>query len=229
MDIYYEVYGSGDPVICLHGNQENRRLFYPLKDDLKEYQLILIDSRYHGKSAKSGELSLTQMAKDVMGVADKLGLTAYDVIGFSDGANIALTLALMDDRLKAMILMSPNSSPKGIKGFYRFQDVLTLICLLPFCLYNAVARRKFKLTKWMLEEPHFDADYLSQIVQPVLLLSADRDMIKKEDIDFIASALPHCVNEVINNSSHFMLDDAYREVLNKIGGFLYALHAQTDN
>ena len=94
MKIYYEVHGNGYPIILLHGNQENRKIYDQLIKDLEnDYQLIAMDSRYHGKSIKSGPLTLDRMAQDVMDVANELDLEAYDVIGFSDGANIALTLA----------------------------------------------------------------------------------------------------------------------------------------
>ena len=227
MDIYYETYGHGPTVICLHGNQENRKIFYQLKDDLQDaYQLILIDSRYHGKSVKSGELSLTQMAKDVMSVADACQLDSYDVIGFSDGANVALTLSGMDQRLKSAILLAPNSCPQGIKGFYRFSMGLTLVLLIPFCIYNKVARRKYKLTKWMLKEPHFDAEYLHSIKIPCLVLSGDRDMIKDSDLKFFTDSLPHAIHQIIADSSHFMLEDGYTQTLKKIRGFLYANNSE---
>ena len=111
MKIYYEVHGNGYPIILLHGNQENRKIYDQLIKDLEnDYQLIAMDSRYHGKSIKSGPLTLDRMAQDVMDVANELDLEAYDVIGFSDGANIALTLAGKDDRLKHMALLSPNAT-----------------------------------------------------------------------------------------------------------------------
>ncbi|MEE3308786.1 alpha/beta hydrolase, partial [Sharpea azabuensis] len=120
MEIYYEDHGKGSPILLLHGNQENRKIYDRLIGDLEnQYRLIAIDTRYHGKSIKSGEVSLNQFALDVKNVADELHLKAYDVIGFSDGANIALTLAGMDERMKSMILLSPNSTPKGIKAIYR--------------------------------------------------------------------------------------------------------------
>ncbi|HAV18520.1 MAG TPA: alpha/beta hydrolase, partial [Erysipelotrichaceae bacterium] len=108
MEIYYEDHGKGFPILLLHGNQENRKIYDRLIGDLEnQYRLIAIDTRYHGKSIKSGEVSLNQFALDVKNVADELHLKAYDVIGFSDGANIALTLAGMDERMKSMILLSP--------------------------------------------------------------------------------------------------------------------------
>ena len=130
MNIYYEVHGNGYPIILLHGNQENRKIYDQLVKDLEnDYQLIAMDSRYHGKSIKSGPLTLDRMAQDVVDVANELDLEAYDVIGFSDGANIALTLAGKDERLKHMVLLSPNATPKGIKWFYRLHMYMTLLLL----------------------------------------------------------------------------------------------------
>lgn len=227
MDIYYETYGKGPAVICLHGNRENRKIFYQLKDDLSaEYQMILIDSRYHGKSIKSGELSLAQMAKDVMQVADECHLDSYDVIGFSDGANVALTLAGMDQRMKSGVLLAPNSSPKGIKSFYRFSYGLTLVLLIPFCLYNKVARRQFKLLRWMFQEPHFSEDDLKSLRIPFLVLSGDRDIIKKSDLEWITSHLPHAMHQVIADCGHFMLEDGYSQTIKKVRGFLYASNSK---
>lgn len=231
MDIYYEVHGTGKPIILLHGNQENRTIFKDLIHDLKpSYRLIAMDSRYHGKSMKSGELSLHQMALDVMSIADGLGLDEYDVIGFSDGANIGLTLAGMDERLKHLIAMSPNASPKGLKLPFRLSMYLTLFCLLPFCIYNKRARIKWKLTRFMMKEPHFNEEYLHNIKIPVLLLSGEYDLIKEEDLEFIAESLPHCFHKVIAQSTHNLLISEYDQTLTEIRGFLYAVsNTHSDN
>ncbi len=224
MDIYYEVHGEGFPIFLLHGNQENRRIYDQFIKDIKGYKLITVDSRYHGKSIKSGELSLHQMALDVKNIADELHLKEYDILGFSDGANIALTLASMDTRLKHMILLAPNSNPKGMNAFYRMQIRLTYILYAPFTLYNKKARRLQKLNKFMLQEPNFTKEYLETIKVPALILYGDRDMIKKEDIKFIEESLPYSVSKMIENSSHFMLEDQYEQVIKEVRGFLYAAH-----
>lgn len=224
MDLYYLEKGNGYPIILLHGNQENHTIFSQLIDDLGDfYHVIAMDSRYHGKSIKQGPLTLEQMAKDVMRVADELNLESYDVIGFSDGANIALTLAPLDPRLKHMILMSPNANPQGIKRIYRIQMFLTMICLLPFCLYHPKARLSFKLYRFMFDEPHFTREELSDIKIPILLLGGTRDMIRQEDFEFFASALPHCILKVIEGT-HFLLGSNYPELKKAISGFLNACH-----
>ena len=225
MNIYYEVHGNGYPIILLHGNQENRKIYDQLVKDLEnDYQLIAMDSRYHGKSIKSGPLTLDRMAQDVMDVANELDLEAYDVIGFSDGANIALTLAGKDERLKHMVLLSPNATPKGIKWYYRLHMYMTLLLLPIFCIYDKRSRIRFKLISFMTKEPHFTADYLTELKIPALLLSGENDVIKDSDFTFIQSSLPYCVHKVIKNSPHFLLGDQYDKTLREIRGFLYACH-----
>lgn len=225
MDIYYEEHGKGYPIILLHGNQENRKIYDQLIKDMEdEYHLIAIDSRYHGKSIKSGPLTLDRMAQDVIDVANQLDLTEYDVIGFSDGANIALALAGKDERLKHMMLLSPNASPNGIKWYYRLHMYLTLVLLPLFCIYDKKSRRRFKLISFMLKEPHFTQDYLSSLKIPALLLSGENDVIKDSDFEFIQSSLPYCVHKVIGHSTHFLLGDRYDKTLREIRGFLYACH-----
>lgn len=229
MDIYYETWGQGPAVICLHDVFENRKVFAALAKDLqKHYQLILIDTRYHGKSVKSGPLSIAQNVLDVQSVIADLGLESYDVIGVGMGANTALALATQDQRLKSAVLISPYSSPQSFKGFYYFQIVMTLIFMVPFCLYNKLARRRFQLTKWLLREPHFSSEMFASIKQPILVLAGDRDKIKPSAIEKIAKCLPHCVQEELYDS-HDALHDAYRQVLKKIRGYLYASNQTNTN
>ena len=76
MNIYYEVHGNSYPIILLHGNRENRKIYGQLvKDPENGYQLIIMDSRYHGKSIKGGPLTPRSYGSgDVMDVANELDL-----------------------------------------------------------------------------------------------------------------------------------------------------------
>ena len=76
----------------------------------------------------------------------------------------------------------------------------------------------------MTKEPHFTADYLTELKIPALLLSGENDVIKDSDFTFIQSSLPYCVHKVIKNSPHFLLGDQYDKTLREIRGFLYACH-----
>lgn len=227
MDIYYEVIGNGFPIVCLHGNGEDHHIFDNLvKEFSNEYQLILIDSRYHGKSIHQGSLSYYQMMKDVMNVIDELKIDSYDVIGFSDGAIVSLLLGMNDHRLKHIVSIGANTKPQMIKGIYRISLYLQLFCLIPFCIYNSKARLSFKLTLLMIKEPQIEYDDLKNIHIPVLVLAGEFDMIKEVDTYAIGSALPYSVVKIIKSGNHFLLRDAFPQTIKEINLFLKACHKE---
>lgn len=225
MNIYYEVVGEGFPVVCLHGNGENHHIFDDFVRVMKdEYKLILIDSRYHGKSIKEGPLTYAQFKDDVKTVVDELALDAYDVVGFSDGAIVSFLLALEDKRLKHIVSIGANTKPNMIKTFYRMTIYTTLFCLIPFCLYNKKARLQFKLNMLMLKEPQLEYEMLKNIKQPTLVLAGEYDMIKEEDTLSIGKYLPYCATKIIKGGNHFLLRDSFKETMKEIKLFLHACH-----
>lgn len=227
MDIYYKVVGEGFPLVLLHGNNESHHVFdEAVKILSKEYQCILIDSRYHGKSIHKGELSYQQMCQDVQDVMTQLNINEYDVIGFSDGAIIALLLGLSDQRLKHIVSIGANTKPRMIKPFYRFYDYIVLVCLLPFCLYNAKARRTFQLTRLMQKQPQLDYSELQNIQIPVLVMAGEYDMIKQDDTLMIGESLPYCVVRIIKQGNHFLLRDSFQQTMKEIQLFLRMCHQE---
>lgn len=120
-EIYYEQYGSGTPLLILHGNSQSLAVFYPfLRTFLPYFQVILMDSRGHGRSRLSVHTALhgfstEDMADDVIALLDHLHLSSVHLLGFSDGANIGLEIACKyPERLKALICISANASPDGL-------------------------------------------------------------------------------------------------------------------
>lgn len=227
MDIYYKVVGSGYPIVLLHGNNENHHIFDETIEVLKnDYQCVLIDSRYHGQSLHTGELSYQQMCQDVQDVVSKLGLKAYDVIGFSDGAIVSLLLGMQDSRLKHVVSIGANTKPQMVKPIYRIYDYVMIMCLLPFCLYNAKARKTLKLTRLMMKEPSIEYDQLSKIQIPVLVMAGEYDMIKPSDTMMIGQSLPYSVVKIIPQGNHFLLRDSFRQTIHEIQLFLRACHQE---
>ena len=120
-EIYYEQYGSGTPLLILHGNSQSLAVFYPfLRMFLPYFQVILMDSRGHGRSRLSVHTALhgfstEDMADDVIALLDHLHLSSVHLLGFSDGANIGLEIACKyPERLKTLICISANASPDGL-------------------------------------------------------------------------------------------------------------------
>ena len=120
-EIYYEQYGSGTPLLILHGNSQSLAVFYPfLRTFLPDFQVILMDSRGHGRSRLSVHTALhgfstEDMADDVIALLNHLHLSSVHLLGFSDGANIGLEIACKyPERLKTLICISANASPDGL-------------------------------------------------------------------------------------------------------------------
>lgn len=226
-DIYYQVTGQGFPVVFLHGNGEDHHIFDQAVNLLsKQYQCICIDSRYHGRSVHAGELSYQQMCQDVMAVMDELNITAYDVIGFSDGGIVSLMLGMQDSRLKHIISIGANTKPRYIKRFYRLTFYLQMICLAIFSIYQKKARLTFRLYKLMLTQPQIEYKQLQQIHVPVLVLAGEFDMIDAKDTDHIGESLPYGIVKIIQHGNHFLLRDAFQETVKEISLFLEACHQE---
>ena len=94
--LYYEKQGSGPPLVLLHGNGEDGRIFDRTAEVLApHYTVYTIDSRCHGKSSRNVPLSYDLMAADVLAFSKALKLEKPVICGFSDGG-----IARCADRLR---------------------------------------------------------------------------------------------------------------------------------
>jgi proline iminopeptidase len=116
--LYYERVGSGVPCIALHGglgmdHTYLKRAFGPLEDVL---ELIYVDQRGNGRSARPPVETITmqQLADDVRGFADALGLDRFALLGHSFGGFVALEFATTHpERLTHLVLL--DTSPGGFE------------------------------------------------------------------------------------------------------------------
>ena len=109
--IYYEVHGSGKPVLLVHGfivNMNSWKGAALYKDLLNDgYQVILLDLRGNGKSDKPYSVEAyanDAEAKDILGLINHLKIKKYSVVGYSRGSIITSRLLLMDKRIDAAVL-----------------------------------------------------------------------------------------------------------------------------
>ncbi len=97
--IYYEVYGAGEPILILHGGGVGSPYeLGHLLDELKQsHKLIVMSTRGHGRSEIGHEpLTYAQKADDALAVLDAVNISApVQILGFSDGAYTAYELAAL--------------------------------------------------------------------------------------------------------------------------------------
>ena len=77
--IYYEIHGEGYPLVLLHGFTMSHEMWLPWVDDLsKDYQVILVDLRGHGRSTNPSNIfTHLQSAKDIYALMDVIGIAKF--------------------------------------------------------------------------------------------------------------------------------------------------------
>jgi pimeloyl-ACP methyl ester carboxylesterase len=125
-NIYYEIYGKGEPLFLLHGyTLSSRSWFSYVKDFDEEYEVYLIDLTGHGKSETFKEdLSIKSVAEDLNSLVQYLKLDKIKAIGFSFGGDVLYQLALLNPPLiESMITIGAvgtwtiNDFPEYQKAF----------------------------------------------------------------------------------------------------------------
>ncbi len=208
ININYETYGQGNPIILLHGNQESHEIFDKLIDKLKDdYKVYAIDSRCHGKSEISKEISYNLMCDDVILFIKKLNIVKPILYGFSDGGIIGILVAIKEpDLLSNLIVSGANISP----------DVFTVWDSIITKLFYFFTRSKY--IKMMLDEPNIPLEDLKKITIPVHVLAGEKDVIKQDHTMLIASNIKDSTLEIIkgeNHGSYIIHSDKIYEIIKK--------------
>ena len=192
IELYYEKYGTGKPIILIHGNQESHEIFDKLIEKLKSnYEVFAIDSRCHGKSENPKEISYNLMSDDIIQFIKELNIEKPILYGFSDGGIIGLLIAIKEpDLLSNLIISGANIMP----------DVFTTFDLLLTKLCYFFTRSKY--IKMMLDEPNIPIEDLKKITIPVHVLAGEKDVIKLEHTKLIANNIKNSTLEIIKNENH---------------------------
>jgi pimeloyl-ACP methyl ester carboxylesterase len=212
--IWYAAYGSGSPVILLHGGLGNSGNWgYQVPALVKNgYRAIVIDSRGHGRSTRDDRpYSYELMASDVLAVMDTLQVDRAALVGWSDGACTALILAdKAPERAAAVFFFACNMDPSGTKEF-------ELTSIVQRCFNRHVKDYKelsstpdqfetFSEAVGLMQrtQPNYSADDLAQIQAPVTIVHSEYDeFIKQEHAEYLARHIPNAEFVYLPGVSHF--------------------------
>jgi pimeloyl-ACP methyl ester carboxylesterase len=206
MLLNYIIKGKGKTLLLLHGNGEDATYF---RDQIEYFsrdrKVVAVDSRGHGHSPRGKEpFTIRQFAEDIYEFIKYHKLGKVDVLGFSDGANVAMILAIKYPKVvDNLILNGGNIYGFGIKLRYHIPTILAFILLGFAAPFSRSCRSNFELLKLMVLDPHILLCNLRRIQSRTLVLVGTKDMIRDSHSRMIARAIPNAKYMAIEGN-HFI-------------------------
>jgi pimeloyl-ACP methyl ester carboxylesterase len=212
--IWYAAYGSGAPVILLHGGMGNSGNWgYQVPALVSHgYRPVVIDSRGHGRSTRDSQpYSYVLMASDVTAVMDTLNIEEAALVGWSDGACTALILASQTpDRVAGVFYFACNMDPSGVKPF-EFTPVIGRCLSRHQQDYQRLSATPDQFAEFseavglmQRTQPNYSADDLAAIRVPVVIVHSEHDeFIKRQHAEYLAHSIPNAEFIFLPGVSHF--------------------------
>ena len=207
--IVYDEYGqlNQQALFLLHGNGSSARYFRrQIKQYEKSFHVIAIDTRGHGRSTNAkNRIRINDIILDINTLRVKLGINSIFLLGYSDGANIAIKYAtLYPKNVTRMVLNAPNISKDGIYKFLWLMDDMAQFCTGMLAAISPYARRRHEQLHVMSEPLDITVAELALVKAPVLIVIGEFDLVKRRHINYIAHALQHSEIMIIQRHSHFV-------------------------
>lgn len=245
-EVYYEVYGEGDPIVLLHGSFQTIGMSWGqiIPELAKSRKVIALELQGHGHTPYSDrELSHLTLAKDVAEILAYLKIDNADIVGYSFGGTVAYQLAIQSpDLVKSLIIISAPYKSEG----WQPEVVKALRSMKPQFLDQTPLRTEYfktapDTTQWhpfLTKMIAFNAkpynlgdSNIKNIKSPVLLLMGDNDGIDKNILIHTYQLLGGCVFgdmapmpksqlAILPNKSHTSLMMDTQSILNTINTFL---------
>jgi pimeloyl-ACP methyl ester carboxylesterase len=212
--IWYATYGSGLPVILLHGGLGHSGNWgYQVPALVRSgYRAIVMDSRGHGRSTRDARpYTYELMASDVLAVMNALHIERAGLVGWSDGACIALVLAAKaPTRVAGVFFFACNMDPGGVKQiepspildrcFSRHTKDYARLSATPGQFKAFVEA----VSLMMKTQPNYSAHDLARISVPVVIVQgAHEEFIKRDHAEYLARSLPNAKMLILDGVSHF--------------------------
>lgn len=193
LELYYEVHGTGEPLILLHGGFGMGSMFAGILSQLSQtQQVITVDLQGHGRTADIDRpLRYELMADDVAALIRHLGLGQVNVMGYSLGGGVALRTAIQHpDVVKKLVTVSAPFKrdawyPEVLTGMGQMgREVAELMKQSPmYESYVSVAPQpeNFPLlaekTGDLLRQDYDWTDEVAALPMPTLVVFADADSV----------------------------------------------------
>lgn len=219
IQMYYAVYGAGDPVLLIHGGLGHADIWaHQVKDLMQDHLVIVADSRGHGRSTRNADpYSYALMASDYLALLDHLKVDKVALVGWSDGGIIGLDIAMKHpERLTSLFAHAANATVDGVDPKVMESKVFNAYIETCGADYQRMSKTPDQFDAfveqvsqmWATQPAYSDAD-LGKISVPTAIVLGDHDeAITREHTDHLAQVIPGAELVILQDTSHFaMLQD----------------------
>ena len=217
MKLFYEIRGEGQPVVLLHGGTATIQLSFSKQIDLlaRAHKVIAVEQMGHGHSpdVEGRPFSYEEMTEDTAAVLVKLGIKDADVVGWSDGGQIALRLAAFHPELARRVVASgvgfgtPAASRQSVETMTdarwprEFRDGYVSTSPDGMDHWPVVWRKACKM--WAGPTWGFTGADLHKIKARVLIVAGDNDIVSAAVTRRVAAAIPGAKVSILPNTDHW--------------------------
>jgi len=214
---WYDEHGSGQSLVLLHGGLVDARWFEPNLAPLAEqFHVYLPERRGHGHTPDvPGPITYQLMADDTIAFLDTVVGAAADLVGHSDGAFVAMLVAMQRPELvKRLVMISGGFNKSGEANPEMEWDVDQIAQFLGPAYgevspdgidhFKVVAT---KIGEMAAVEPNLQASELAKVTQRALVMFSDDDLVTLTHAVEMYDALPNAELAVVPGTSHFLTQE----------------------
>ncbi len=224
LHLYYETYGSGAPLVLLHGGMLTIDLnFASLIPTLAQTHTVIgVEMQGHGRTATiDREITYPNLATDIVALLEHLGIERAAVLGHSLGGGVALELAVNhSDRVSAIVPISASVSKDGMHPDLLDPSTYETSSIMPTAqdfadfkgAYERLSPHPEQFDAFLMSMGGMDADFagwtdeqLAAIRCPVLIVQGDNDFTTIEHAGVMLAKIPGSTLAVIPGTTHMQV------------------------
>ena len=227
IEMYYAIYGEGEPLLLLHGGLGNADYFAnQISAFAEQYKVIAVDSRGHGRSTVTdAPISYDLMASDVLALMDFLEIEKASIVGWSDGGIIGLEIAIENpERLNKVVAYGANYVPSGVKADVGESAVFNAYIGQALADYELLSPTPegfdaflVNISNMWATEPNYTKEQMQAIPVPILFLDGWQEEAIYPAHNFEMSELvPGSELHLMPNVGHFAMfltPDMFNEIV----------------
>lgn len=216
IEMYYAIYGSGEPLILLHGGLGHSDVWgNQIPVFAKQYKVIVVDSRGHGRSTRTSEpYSYRLMASDVVALMDHLKIDKAAIVGWSDGGIIGLDIAMNHpERVTKLFAFGANTNVAGLRPDIANSVVFNKYIERAGKDYERLSKTPkdydalvTQISEMWATQPDYKPEDLAKITAPTAIADGEHDeAIRQEHNAEMAKLIPSAKLVILPGVSHFAM------------------------